>query len=226
MNKMAFVNDDLALREASHEAIAREGYARRYEPDGRGRFAVPLEEPTAQIITETFTADEVRAVVSDVLAECPATGVEVVSALPEWVELKVPCDLAAIPPLQMLLARLDADLPPEIGEAISYAFREMLSNAVEYGGHLDPAERVEVRFVRLKRAVICRIKDPGDGFDPARIEHAAINNPNQDPIRHVSVREEQGLRAGGFGILLTSQLVDELVYNERHNELMFVKYLF
>jgi len=66
-------------------------------------------------------------------------GVEVVSALPEWVELRVPCDLAAIPPLQKLIARLDADLPPEIGEAISYAFREMLSNAVEYGGHLDPA---------------------------------------------------------------------------------------
>jgi anti-sigma regulatory factor (Ser/Thr protein kinase) len=39
------------------------------------------------------------------------------------------------------------------------------------------------------------------------------------------VREEAGLRAGAFGMLLTSQLVDELVYNERHNELMFVKYL-
>ena len=30
---------------------------------------------------------------------------------------------------------------------------------------------------------------------------------------------------GGFGILLTTELVDELVYNERHNELMFVKCL-
>ena len=30
---------------------------------------------------------------------------------------------------------------------------------------------------------------------------------------------------GGFGILLTSHLVDELAFNERHNELMFVKYL-
>jgi anti-sigma regulatory factor (Ser/Thr protein kinase) len=226
MSKMAFVNDDPALREASHEAIAHEWYTKRHEPDGRGRFAAPAEEQTAQIIAEPFTTDEVRAVVSDALAECPAAGVEVVSALHEWVELRVPCDLAAIPPLQKLLTRLDADLPPEIGEAISYAFREMLSNAVEYGCRLDPEKRVEVRFVRLKRAVICRIKDPGDGFDPTRLEHAAINNPNHDPLRHASVREERGLRAGGFGILLTSQLVDELVYNERHNELMFVKYLF
>jgi hypothetical protein len=44
-------------------------------------------------------------------------------------------------------------------------------------------------------------------------------------VRHVFVREEQGLRAGGFGILITSQIVDELVYNERHNEVLFVKCL-
>ena len=150
---------------------------------------------------------------------------EVVSVLPEWVELRVPCDLAVISPLQKLLKQLESDLPPEIGEAITYALREMLSNAVEYGGRLDPAQRIEVRFVRLKRAVICRVKDPGDGFDPARLDHAAINNPNHDPIRHASVREAKGLRAGGFGILLTRQLVDELVYNERHNEVLFVKYL-
>jgi anti-sigma regulatory factor (Ser/Thr protein kinase) len=150
---------------------------------------------------------------------------EVVSLLPEWVELRVPCDLAAIDPLQNLLTQLEADLPPELGEAISYAFREMLSNALEYGGRLDPAKFVEVRFIRLKRAVICRVKDPGNGFDPTRLDHAAINNPNHDPLRHASVRDKKGLRPGGFGILLTSQLVDELVYNERHNEVLFVKYL-
>jgi len=92
-------------------------------------------------------------------------------------------------------------------------------------GRLDPEKRVDVRFVRLKRAVICRVKDPGNGFDPARLGHAAINNPNNDPMRHASVRQSKGLRGGGFGILITSQLVDELVYNERHNEVLFVKYL-
>lgn len=159
------------------------------------------------------------------LAGCLLAGVEVVSMLPEWVELRVPCDLVAIPLLQNLLMQLEADLPSEICEAISYAFREMLSNAVEYGGRLDPQKLVEVRFVRLRRAVICRVKDPGNGFDPTRLGHAAINNPNNDPIRHASVRESKGLRGGGFGILITSQLVDELVYNERHNEVLFVKYL-
>lgn len=44
-------------------------------------------------------------------------------------------------------------------------------------------------------------------------------------MRHARVREEKGRRAGGFGMLLTTRLVDEPVYNERHNELLFVKYL-
>lgn len=164
------------------------------------------------------------AVLNDALTGCLSAGMEVVSVLPEWVELRLPCDPAAIEPLQKLLTQFEADLPPDIGEAIRYAFREMLSNALEYGGRLDPGKHVEVRFVRLKRAVICRVKDPGNGFDPAQLDHAAINNPNHDPIRHASVREMKGLRPGGYGILLTTQLVDELVYNERHNEVLFVKY--
>ena len=72
----------------------------------------------------------------------------------------------------------------------------MLCNAVEYGGHLDPAALVQVRLRRLKRAFICRIKDPGEGFDPASLDHAAINNPNDNPVRHALVREKMGLRGG------------------------------
>jgi anti-sigma regulatory factor (Ser/Thr protein kinase) len=44
-------------------------------------------------------------------------------------------------------------------------------------------------------------------------------------MRHARVRERQGMGPGGFGLLVTTSLVDELVYNERHNEVMFVKYL-
>lgn len=168
---------------------------------------------------------EVENPLTQALAACLSAGIEVVSVRPEWVELRVPSDLAAIPPLLELVTQLEAGLSPQVGEAISYAFRELLCNAVEYGGHLDPAALVEIRLVRLKRAFICRIKDPGDGFDPSSLDHAAINNPNGNPLRHASVRDEKGLRGGGFGILLASQLVDELVYNERHNEVLFVKYL-
>jgi hypothetical protein len=33
------------------------------------------------------------------------------------------------------------------------------------------------------------------------------------------------VRPGGFGILLTRNLVDELIYSEKGNEVLFIKYL-
>ncbi len=162
-----------------------------------------LREHVCDFLISPFTPEELRAVVNSALAGCPASEIEVELAQPEWVELRVPCDRAAFSPLQKLLAELETDLPPEIGEAISYAFGEMLSNAIEHGCKLDPEKRVAVSILRLKHAVICRIKDPGEGFDPSQLEHAAVNNSSDDPFRHVAIREEKGLRAGGFGILMT-----------------------
>ena len=73
--------------------------------------------------------------------------------------------------------------------------------------------------------LLYRIADPGPGFSPDKLEHAAVNNDNDSPYGHMRVREEKGLRPGGFGLLMTRTLVDELIWNEAHNEVVFVKYL-
>jgi anti-sigma regulatory factor (Ser/Thr protein kinase) len=39
------------------------------------------------------------------------------------------------------------------------------------------------------------------------------------------VREAKGLRPGGFGLMTVRASVDELLYNEQRNEVVFVKYL-
>jgi anti-sigma regulatory factor (Ser/Thr protein kinase) len=104
-------------------------------------------------------------------------------------------------------------------------FRELLNNAIEHGGKCDLSQQVEVKYIRLKRAVLYSIKDPGEGFDLKAIEHAAVANPEDQPFYHMEVRQQKGLRPGGFGIMLASQSVDELIYNEKHNELIFIKYL-
>ncbi|MBK6795607.1 MAG: response regulator [Acidobacteria bacterium] len=184
-----------------------------------------LRKKVCDFLIKPFSITELQVVVNKALGPCEPLEIEVISAQPHWVQLKVPCDLSAVPLLQKMLTQLKADLPEETREAMAYAFREMLNNAIEHGGKLDPTKFVEVICIRLKRAIIYWIKDPGEGFDPEALEHAAVNNPEGDPFRHVMVRDEKGLRAGGFGILLTNQLIDELVYNERRNELMFVKYL-
>jgi DNA-binding response OmpR family regulator len=184
-----------------------------------------LRKKVCDFLVKPFGEAEIRAAINAALDESSAPEIEIISAEPHWVQLRVPCDLAAVPILQKLLTQLKADLPEDTREAIAYAFREMLNNAIEHGGKLDPTKYVEVLCVLLKRAIIYWIKDPGEGFDPSALEHAAVNNPAGDPFRHVSVRDEKGLRAGGFGILMADQLVDELVYNERRNEVMFIKYL-
>lgn len=184
-----------------------------------------LRKQVCDFLVKPFSLAELRTSITAALDDCLPPEIEVISAEPHWVQLRVPCDLAAVPILQKLLTQLKADLPEETREAMAYAFREMLNNAIEHGGKLDPTKFVEVLCIRLKHAVIYWIKDPGEGFDPAQLEHAAVNNPAHDPFRHITVRDEKGLRAGGFGILMVNQLVDELVYNERRNELMFIKYL-
>lgn len=151
--------------------------------------------------------------------------IEVLSAKPEWLKLRVPCDLTAVQPLYRIFLRLEPSLPLETREAIAVTFRELLQNAIEHGGQCDPAKQVIVSYVRLQRLVLCSIKDPGNGFKPEELGHAAVSNPTDDPCRHLAVRDERGLRPGGFGLFLAHKLADEIIYNGCRNEVMFIKHL-
>lgn len=117
------------------------------------------------------------------------------------------------------------DLPLAEKESVATAFRELLMNAIEHGGKFDPEKYVEISYVRTHRAVACRIKDPGEGFSLKEIPHAAIMNPPENPLRHLTYREAENLRPGGFGVLLVKNSIDELLYNEKGNEVVLVKYI-
>jgi CheY-like chemotaxis protein/anti-sigma regulatory factor (Ser/Thr protein kinase) len=150
--------------------------------------------------------------------------IEVISAKPDWVELVVPCTREAAERIQPVMAELDARLPEEIRESTAYAFRELLLNAIEWGGRLDPNRTVRISLLRTKRMLLYRIADPGPGFNIDDLPHAAISYPDE-PIAHMQVRMEKGLRPGGFGLMTVRATVDELIYNEKRNEVIFVKYL-
>jgi hypothetical protein len=62
------------------------------------------------------------------------------------------------------------------------------------------------------------VRDPGAGFRRESLTHAAIANPTDDPVAHIVQREAAGMRPGGYGVLLASGTVDELIYNEIGNE--------
>jgi DNA-binding response OmpR family regulator len=151
--------------------------------------------------------------------------IEVVSARPNWVELVVPCDMETAGRIQNFLAKLDANLPEDVRCNVGQAFHELLLNAIEWGGKLDPTRKVRIAYVRTSRLLIYRIADPGKGFSFEGLNHAAVGQPRDRPITHAEVREQKGIRPGGFGLLMTSAMVDELVYNEKQNEVLFVKFL-
>jgi CheY-like chemotaxis protein/anti-sigma regulatory factor (Ser/Thr protein kinase) len=151
--------------------------------------------------------------------------IEVVSTRPDWVELVVPCTREAAERIHAVMANLGTKLDPKLRDSIAYAFRELLTNAIEWGGKLDPNRTVRISCLRAKRMLIYRIADPGEGFNIDDLPHAAIGQPSDDPIAHMQVREDKGIRPGGFGLLMVRANVDELLYNEKRNEVVFVKYL-
>jgi anti-sigma regulatory factor (Ser/Thr protein kinase) len=155
---------------------------------------------------------------------CWDDGIEIVSATPDWIQVMARCDVKTADRLLQFIDEI-ADLPAAEKKSVGMAFREILMNAVEHGGRLDPNKYVEISYVRAKHMVECIVKDPGDGFTLDEIPHAAIGNPSGDPIQHVAFREEHGMRPGGFGVLLAQRLVDELLYNEKGNQVMLVKYI-
>jgi CheY-like chemotaxis protein len=185
-----------------------------------------LRSRVFHFLTKPVDARTLLELVSDALAVEPSSPpIEVLSATPNWVELLVPCERAVAKRVQSFLSRLESDLPQEQREAIGLAFRELLNNAVEWGGRNDPNQKVRISFIRTARALLYRIDDPGPGFRLEELKHAAINNPDDDPLAHTTAREEKGLRPGGLGLMMTKALVDELVYNEARNEVVLIKYL-
>jgi CheY-like chemotaxis protein/anti-sigma regulatory factor (Ser/Thr protein kinase) len=177
-------------------------------------------------IVKPFPPSSITKIVKKALAASDdSLAIQVLSARPEWVELLVPCSLEIADRLQNFMMRLDTALSDDVRESVGMAFRELLCNAIEWGGKLDATRHVRIACLRTSRMVLYRIADPGQGFRLDDLPHAAINNASDRPLDHALVREEKGLRAGGFGIFLVREMVDELLYNEAHNEVVFVKYL-
>jgi CheY-like chemotaxis protein/anti-sigma regulatory factor (Ser/Thr protein kinase) len=178
-------------------------------------------------VRKPFAPRRIVELVGEALAASPAASlpIEVVSARPEWLEIIAPCSLEIGARVREFVMQLDARLPDDLRESVAHAFGELLTNAIEWGGRLDPTRKVRISCLRTRRMLLYRIADPGDGFDISRLTHAAISNPEEDPIAHARVREEMGLRPGGLGLVMTRAVVDDLIYNEKRNEVVLVKYL-
>ena len=150
---------------------------------------------------------------------------EVTSASPAYVSLKIPPDLHCKDRVVDFFRTRIADLEEELACKLSIALDELLSNAIEHGCKTGPGGGVELVFIRTARMLMLQIRDAGPGFSISAVPHAAVSNPPEDPLRHAEYRSQTGLRPGGFGILLVKQIADELIYNDIGNAVVLIKYL-
>lgn len=150
-------------------------------------------------------------------------GIEVVSGRPDWITLRVSCRLVTAERLTRFMTEHRSDLGPSERDLLMVAFREMLLNAMEHGAGFDPEKVVEVTAARTPRTVVFHFRDPGPGFKREELPHAAAGV--DDTFTHLDIRDAEGLRPGGFGMLLVKEIVDEVIYNERGNEVILIKHL-
>jgi anti-sigma regulatory factor (Ser/Thr protein kinase) len=151
-------------------------------------------------------------------------GIRVISARPEWVELRVECHLLTAERLVNFMSELAADVSSPQRAELVMAFREILLNAMEHGAGFQSEKVVDVSAVRTGRAIVYYYRDPGDGFEIDTLPHAAVSNSAGDPLQHTEYRAACGMRPGGFGILLTKGLVDQIIYSEHGNEVILIKH--
>ena len=151
--------------------------------------------------------------------------IEIISARPGWVSVRVNSRIITADRLLTFAKELSAQLPEDAKQDLLQALREILLNAMEHGTAFNPDQSIEVTAIRTARAMVFRVRDPGAGFRQESLSHAAYANSSDDPTAHIRQRQQEGIRPGGYGLLLASGTVDELIYNEIGNEAILIKYL-
>jgi two-component system, OmpR family, response regulator len=104
---------------------------------------------------------------------------------------------------------------------LKQAIMEMGGNAIEWGHRKNTDLVLRITYRIDPSSITLIITDQGPGFNPRNLPHAASDD---DPIGHIEIRNDMGLREGGFGIMLARGLVDEFRYNKRGNEVTLVKH--
>jgi DNA-binding response OmpR family regulator len=170
-------------------------------------------------LTKPFTPDQLNKAIDRALAwrhehESRGTTGEI--------NFDVRSETDSLPQANDLLADLFAhtSLTERQIKDLRQAIMEMGGNAIEWGHRKNADLALQITYRIDPEAVTLIIRDQGPGFNPRKLPHAASE---EDPIGHLDIRNELGIREGGFGIMLARGLVDEFRYNEKGNEVTLIK---
>jgi CheY-like chemotaxis protein len=94
-----------------------------------------IREQAYEYLSKPFPPKVAVELAERALKQNASPPIEVISARPYWVELLIPCTREAAERIQSFLMKLEADLPDDLRNTIGMAFRELVLNAVEWGGN-------------------------------------------------------------------------------------------
>ncbi len=107
-------------------------------------------------------------------------------------------------------ARLMSFSPRVIATEILITLDEAITNACKHGNRSDPEKKITVRARVDDKKLDITIKDEGEGFDPNKL----INPLSPEGLE----------RNCGRGVFLMNTYMDEVVFNDKGNEVRLVKY--
>lgn len=173
-------------------------------------------------VTKPYTVEDIEQAVAAVMSQREQRASESVALSVRFDFSSEVANLKSVNELVGLLLGHSPLSEHDVGQ-IRTAMIEMGQNAIEWGNRNDAEKLVRITAEVLEDRVKIQIEDQGEGFDPRNIPHAA-HDDDDDPTGHFEIREQLGLREGGFGILITNGLVDRVEYNDVGNIVTLTKH--
>jgi len=93
--------------------------------------------------------------------------------------------------------------------AIRLALEEVLVNAIKHGNKYDQNKSIQVDHEIDENRVVFTITDEGEGFHPADVPDPTADENLEKPC--------------GRGLMLMQAFMDEVVYNNRGNQVRLIK---
>jgi DNA-binding response OmpR family regulator len=178
-----------------------------------------LREKTSVFIAKPMEPERLLQLVRETLQSPPeADQIEILSAEPNWLEIRFPCVVREADHIETVVDQLNQSLSPGVRQSLRMALHELLLNALKWGGHGGPSAQAQIEYLRTPKFILCRVADSGSGFVPSDCRHSSLE-------RDVPEAFPSGWRTEGFELRFAKSLVDELVYTEAQNQIAIVKYL-
>ena len=110
---------------------------------------------------------------------------------------------------ELIEAMIQRDWPAAEQFRVQLAYEEAIVNAIRHGNRNSPDKTVTVIMRCDDEQVEIQITDQGTGFDPS-----AVPDPRSDELIEVP---------GGRGVLLISEIMSRVEYNDVGNQITMVK---